>query len=181
MRLGGLLESRLRLLFFILGLSVLMLLLDFFNPLINFYKTWNLHYLINHLGEFLAVLAPAFLILGLLSGYDESMKFFIWCLTIPVLHYVLKGLLFLYFISQDPNLPHVIGAWFGGYIVDWRDFAFVYAASGYVYMWSVGAVCILFMILGFLLSYFFGGGVRSSAIGAGNSSRILDGNNTNSH
>ena len=159
-------------LFFILGLSALMLLLEFFNPLMNFFKSWNLHYLINHLGEFLVILAPAFFILGFLVGYDESMRLFIWCLTIPVLHYVLKGILFLYFISQDPNLPHVVGAWFGGYgyILDWRDFVFLYAASGYIYLWSIGAICILFMILGLIVNYFFGGGVRSSTIKAENGS-----------
>lgn len=168
-------------LFFILGLSALMLLLDFYNPLMDFFKSWHLHYLINHLGEFLAVFAPAFFILGFLVGYDESTKLFIWCLAIPVLHYALKGILFLYFISQDPNLPHVIGAWFGGYIVDWRDFAFVYAASGYMYVWSIGAICILFMILGLFVSYFFGGGVRSSAIRAENGSRICQRGDNNAN
>ena len=164
MRLGRLLESRLAILLLVLGLSALMLLLDFHNPLMDFFKSWHLRYLINNLWQYLAVLAPAYFVLGFLIGYDESMRLFVRCLWIPVLYYVLKGILFLYFISQDPNLPHVIGASFGGAILDWRDFLFIYSASFYIYIWAIGAMCILFMAFGLILNYFFGGGVRSSAI-----------------
>jgi hypothetical protein len=166
MRLGRLLESRLAILLLILGLSALMLLLDFFNPLTNFFKSWNLHYLINNLWEYLAVLVPAYFILGFLVGYDESMRLFIWFLWIPVLYYVLKGILFLCFIIQDPGLPHVIGAWFGGAILDWRDFLLIYAASSYIYIWAFGAICILFMALGLIVNNSVWGGVRGSAINA---------------
>jgi hypothetical protein len=73
-----------------------------------------------------------------------------------LVHYLFKGLLFLGLIALDPNLPHVIGAWYGGYILDWRDFSLIYFLTTWLFMWGVWRYCIGFLALGRILSYLMG-------------------------
>jgi hypothetical protein len=146
---------------FILGMSLLFVLLDYLNPFVNFFKTWNFHYVVNNLVEYMCFLIPIFFFLGFISEWDDSDELFLACFWIPLFHYLFRGLLFLWFIALDPNLPHVIGAWYGGYILDWRDFSLIYFFTTWLFMWGVWRYSIGFLALGRILSYLFGKRITS--------------------
>ncbi|MEE9116511.1 MAG: hypothetical protein V3U09_06405 [Thermoplasmata archaeon] len=90
-----------------------MLLLDMFNPFTDFLKTWNIVYVLGHFFQFLALVAPAYIILGYALEAEDTAKLFFACLWIPVIHYLLKGFLLLYYTSQDPNLLVTMGSEIG--------------------------------------------------------------------
>ncbi|TET90750.1 MAG: hypothetical protein E3J35_05530 [Methanomassiliicoccales archaeon] len=148
MRLFEALEKRIVLILLIFGLGALIVLLDYLNPFVDFFKTWDMYYVVNHLGWYMLPLVPAYLLLGFLVSRDDSLKIYLHFLWIPVVHYLLKGILFVYIVIQDPSILHVTGSWFGGYILDWRDFVFLQFAIFYFFMWSIGIFCIVLMTLG---------------------------------
>lgn len=156
---------------FATSLSVALVILDYINPFLNFFKTWNMHYVINNLGWFMIFLVPIFFVLGFISQWEGMSDLFFACVLIPIYYFLLKGLLFLLFIAQDPNLPDVIGAWYGGYILDWRDFSIVYFFSLPLFMAFVWRYCLGFMVLGYATSHFFGKRIRDFARAI--SSRLL--------
>lgn len=151
---------------FTLGMTILLVLLDYLNPFVDFHKTWNMHYVINHQVGFLVFLIPMFFFLGFVSEWsvisesEDMSELFFACVLIPVYYYILKGFLFLCLIAQDPNLPHVIGAWYGGYILDWRDFSLIYFASLPLSMLLVWRYCFGFMVLGYITSHIFSRSIR---------------------
>ncbi len=148
---------------FTLGLSLILVLLDYMNPFVNFFKTWNMHYVINNLGWFMIFLVPIFFVLGFIAQWDGMSDLLFACVLIPVYYFLLKGLLFLWFIFQDPNLSYVIGTWYGGYILDWRDFSIVYFFSLPLSMLFVWRYCLGFLVLGYITSHFFGKSIRDFA------------------
>jgi len=145
------------------AMSVTLVFLDYMNPFLNFFKTWNMHYVINNLGWFMIFLVPIFFVLGFISQWEGMSDFFFACVLIPVYYFLLKGLLFLWFIAQDPNLSYVIGSWFGGYILDWRDFSIIYFFSLPLFMAFVWRYCLGFLVLGYATSHFFGKTIRDLA------------------
>lgn len=156
MRLLEPLEKRIVLILLIFGVAALILLLDFLNPFVDFFKTWNMHYVVNHLGWYMLPLVPAYFILGILIARGDSLKIYLHFLWIPVVHYFLKGILFVYIVIEDPSTLHVTGSWLGGYILDWRDFVFLQFAIFYFFMWSIGIFCIVLMTLGLGAGRVFG-------------------------
>lgn len=163
MELRFVVERKLHYYGFTLGLTVILVLLDYFNPFLNFYKTWNMHYVVNNLGWFMIFLVPIFFVLGFIAQWDGMSDLLFACVLIPVYYFLLKGLLFLWFIAQDPNLPYVIGSWYGGYILDWRDFSIIYFFSLPLFMLFVWRYCLGFLIIGYFTSYFFGKSIRNFA------------------
>lgn len=139
---------------FILGLTIILVILDYLNPFVNFYKTWNMHYVMNNLGWFMIFLIPIFFVLGIASEWYDSSDLFFASVLIPVYYYILKGFLYLFLIAQDPNLPHVIGVWYGGYILDWRDFSVIYFSSLPLSMLFVWRYTFGFLILGYIIGHF---------------------------
>ncbi len=148
---------------FTLSLSLILVLLDYMNPFVNFFKTWNMHYVINNLGWFMIFLIPIFFSLGVIAQWDGMSDLFFACVLIPIYYFLLKGLLFLFLIAQDPNLPYVIGSWFGGYILDWRDFSIIYFFSLPLFMAFVWRYCLGFLVLGYIASHVFGKSIRNFA------------------
>jgi hypothetical protein len=146
-------EKKLHYYGFILGLTLLLVILDYLNPFVNFYKTWNMHYVMNNLGWFMIFLVPIFFILGIAAEWYDSSDLFFASVLIPVYYYILKGFLFLFLIAQDPNLPHVIGVWYGGYILDWRDFSVIYFSSLPLYMLFVWRYSFGFLALGYITGH----------------------------
>ncbi|TET90411.1 MAG: hypothetical protein E3J35_06560 [Methanomassiliicoccales archaeon] len=144
----------------LLGLGALMLLLDFINPFTEFLKTWNIVYILVNFFAFLAILAPAYIILGYLVERDDTAKLFFSCLWIPIIHYLLKGFLLLYYISQDPNLLNAMGLEIGWPLLDWRDFAVFYYGSFPLFVITVWAFTIVFMTFGVLINFLFGENIR---------------------
>lgn len=156
---------------FTLSLSLILVLLDYINPFVNFYETWNMHYVVNNLGWFMIFLVPIFFSLGVIAQWDGMSDLFFACVLIPIYYFLLKGLLFLFLIAQDPNLPNVIGSWFGGYILDWRDFSIIYFFSLPLFMAFVWRWCLGFLVLGYIASHVFGKSIRNFARAV--SSRLL--------
>ncbi|MCK5290413.1 MAG: hypothetical protein KAR39_00140 [Thermoplasmata archaeon] len=169
MGLRGVVGRKWKLFAFALGMTLLLVLLDYLNPFVDFYKTWNMHYVINHQVGFLVFLIPIFFFLGVISEWEviseseDMSELFFACVLIPVYYYILKGFVFLFLIAQDPNLPHVIGAWYGGYILDWRDFTIIYYFSLPLSMLLVWRYCFGFMVLGYITSHIFGRSIRNLA------------------
>lgn len=148
---------------FTLGLSVILVLLDYISPFVNFYETWNMRYVVNNLGWFMIFLVPIFFSLGVIAQWDGMSDLFFACVLIPIYYFLLKGLLFLFLIAQDPILPYVIGSyWFGG-ILDWRDFSIIYFFSLPLFMAFVWRWCLGFLVLGYIASHIFGKSIRGFA------------------
>ncbi|MFQ5884710.1 MAG: hypothetical protein ACE5IO_06385 [Thermoplasmata archaeon] len=160
MKFHEIIEKKRFLALLLLGLGALMLLLDFINPFTEFLKTWNIVYVLVNFFAFLSLLAPAYIILGFLVERDDTAKLFFSCLWIPIIHYLLKGFLLLYYISQDPNLLNVMGMEIGWTLVDWRDFAVFYYGSFPLFVITVWAFTIVFMTLGVLFNFLFGENIR---------------------
>ncbi|UCD91872.1 MAG: hypothetical protein JSV43_06445 [Methanobacteriota archaeon] len=163
MRLQFVVERKLYYYGFTFGLSIILVLLDYMNPFVNFFETWNMRYVINNLGWFMIFLIPIFFSLGVIAQWDGMSDLFFACVLIPIYYFLLKGLLFLFLIAQDPNLTYVIGSWFGGYILDWRDFSIIYLFSLPLFMAFVWRYCLGFLVLGYIASHFLGKHVRNFA------------------
>lgn len=156
MKLHDILEKRKLLAILLLSLGALMLLLDFINPFTEFLKTWNIVYVLVNFFAYLSLLFPAYVILGYLVEREDTARLFFSCLWIPVIHYLLKGFLLLYYISQDPNLLNVMGAEIGWPLLDWKDFAVFYYGSFPLFIITIWAFTVVFMTLGVLIRFLFG-------------------------
>ncbi len=156
MRLFEALEKRSVLIILIFGLGALIVLLDYLNPFVDFFKTWNMYYVVNHLGWYMLPLVPTYFILGILIARDDTMKIYISFLFLPAVHYVLKSIVLVYLVFQDPSILQATGSWYGGYILDWRDFAFLSFAIYFFFIVSIGTFCIVLMTLGLGVGHFFG-------------------------
>ncbi|UCD92711.1 MAG: hypothetical protein JSV43_02000 [Methanobacteriota archaeon] len=156
MKLHDIIEKRRYLVILLLGFGGLMLLLDVINPFTEFLKTWNIVYVMVNFFAYLSFLAPAYIVLGYLVERDDTAKLFFSCLWIPVIHYLLKGFLLLYYISQDPNLLNVMGMEIGWPLLDWRDFAIFYYGSFPLFVVTIWAFTIVFMTFGVLIRFLFG-------------------------
>lgn len=162
MKLHDIIENRMLLSILLLGLGLLVLVLDVLNPFTEFLKTWNIVYVISNLFAYLALLAPVYVILGFLVESDDTAKLFFSCLWIPIIHYLLKGFLLLYMISEDPGLLISMGSDIGWRLFDWRDFAIFYYGSFPIYVVTVWAFSVIFMVLGILINFLFGEGIRKT-------------------
>jgi hypothetical protein len=169
MGLRDVVEKKWRIVAFTIGLTLLLVLLDYMNPFVDFYKTWNMHYVFNHLSWFMIFLIPIFFTLGIISEWEVTSESEHWsglffsCVLIPVYYYIIKGFLFIGMIVLDPGLPNVIGAWYGGYILDWRDFSLIYFASLPLSMLFVWRFTFAFLVLGYITSHIFGRSIRNFA------------------
>ncbi len=156
-------ESKMLMAMLLLGIGCLVLILDFLNPLTEFLRTWNIVYILANFFAYLAVLAPIYIILGFLVEREDTAKLFFACLWIPIVHYLLKGFLLLYMISEDPSLLVAMGADIGWTLFDWRDFALFYYGSFPLYVVAVWAFSVVFMTLGVMLNITFGDALRKTA------------------
>ena len=160
MKLHDIVENRKLMVVLLLGLGLLVLALDIINPFTEFLRTWNIVYILANFLAYLAVLAPIYIILGFLVERDDTAKLFFTCLWIPIVHYLLKGFLLLYMISEDPSLLVTMGADVGWTLFDWRDFAVFYYGSFPLYVVAVWGFSVVFMTLGVMLNLTFGEGIR---------------------
>lgn len=164
MKLEDVVERTRYLIVIVICLGGFVTLLDYFNPFMDFSRSWNMHYVVNHLAEFMLPLIPIYFVLGCIAKEDDSLRVLLSSFWIPVLHYLFKGLIFLYLIGQDPNLPNVVGVWFGGYVLNWQDFAVVYLATSYLFYWSIGRICIALVFLGVIVNYIFGNSIIKPSV-----------------
>jgi hypothetical protein len=155
-KLHDIIESRVKLSLLLFGLGVLILVLDVLNPFTEFTRTWNIVYVIANFPAYLAALAPAYIILGFLVEKDDTAKLFFSSLWIPIVHYLLKGFLLLYMINEDPGLLASMGSDIGWGLHDWRDFAIFYYGSFPIFIVTVWAFSIIFMVFGVFLNFTFG-------------------------
>lgn len=162
MRLHDLVDNTKLLALLLLGLGALFLLLDFLNPFTNFLETWSIVYVLANFFAFFATLAPAYIILGYLVERDDTARVFFASLWIPVIHYLLKGFLLLYLISQDPHILDLMGSQIGWTLVDWKDFAVFYYGIFPIFVITVWAFSIVFMIMGVLINFLFGERIRKT-------------------
>jgi hypothetical protein len=162
-KLHDIIESRKLLALLLLGLGLLILVMDVLNPFTEFVRTWNIVYVLANFPAYLAMLAPVYIILGFLVEREDTAKLFFSCLWIPIIHYLLKGFLLLYMISEDPGLLATMGSDIGWGLHDWRDFALFYYGTFPIYIITVWAFSIVFMVLGVLLNFLFGEGIRKTA------------------
>ncbi len=156
-------ESRKLMAMLLLYLGCLVLLLDFLNPFTEFLRTWNIVYVLANFLAYLAMLAPIYIILGFLVEREDTAKLFFACLWIPIVHYLLKGFLLLYMISNDPSLLAAMSADIGWTLFDWRDFAVFYYGSFPLYVVTVWAFSVVFMTLGVMVNINFGDTLRKTA------------------
>ena len=159
-KLHDIIESRVRLSLLLFGLGLLVLVLDVLNPFTEFTRTWNIVYVIANFLAYLAALAPVYIILGFLVERDDTAKLFFSCLWIPIVHFFLKGFLLLHMISEDPGLLVSMGSDIGWGLHDWRDFAIFYYGSFPIFIVTVWAFSIVFMVFGVLINLVFGEGMR---------------------
>jgi hypothetical protein len=144
----------------LLGLGALFLLLDFLNPFTDFLKSWSIIYVLVNFFLFFATLAPAYIVLGYLVERDDTAKIFFSSLWIPILHYLLKGFVLIYVITQDPSVLEMMGTQIGWTLFDWRDFAVFYYGIFPVFVITVWAFSIVFMAVGVLINFLFGERIR---------------------
>jgi hypothetical protein len=156
-------ENRKLMAILLLGLGLLVLALDILNPFTEFVRTWNIVYILANFLAYLAMLAPIYIILGFLVEREDTAKLYFTCLWIPIVHYLLKGFLLLYMISEDPALLVTMGTDIGWTLFDWRDFAVFYYGSFPLYVVAVWAFTVVFMVLGVMLNLTFGEGIRKAA------------------
>lgn len=145
MDLYDIMERRSYMVILLLGLGGLMLLLDILNPLTDFLKTWNIAYVLAHFFPFLAPMAPAYIALGYKVDREDTFRLFFAFLWIPVIHYLLKGVLLLYLISTDPNLLGTMGSEIGWWLQDWKGFSLFYFGSFPLFVITVWAFSVTFM------------------------------------
>jgi len=145
MDLYDIMERRSYMAILLLGLGGLMLLLDILNPLTDFLKTWNIAYVMAHFFPFLAPTAPAYIALGYKVDREDTLRLFFACLWIPIIHYLLKGVLMLYLISTDPNLLGTMGSEIGWWLQDWKGFSLFYFGSFPLFVVTVWAFSVTFM------------------------------------
>lgn len=162
-KLHEIIENRKLLSILLFGLGLLILVLDALNPFTEFLRTWNIVYVLANFFAFLALMAPVFVILGFLVEADDTAALFFSCLWIPIIHYLLKGFLLLYMISEDPGLLVTMGSDIGWRLFDWRDFAVFYYGSFPIYVITVWAFSVIFMVLGAVINLQFGEGIRKIA------------------
>jgi hypothetical protein len=155
-KLHDIIESRKLLSLFLLGLGLLILVMDVLNPFTEFVRTWNIVYVLANFFAYLAMLAPVYIILGFLVEREDTAKLFFSCLWIPIIHYLMKGFLLLYMISEDPGLLTAMGSDIGWGLHDWRDFALFYYGTFPIFIITVWAFSIIFMVLGVLINFLFG-------------------------
>jgi hypothetical protein len=161
-KLHDIIENRKLLSILLLGLGALILVLDILNPFTEFLRTWNIVYVIANFFAYLALMAPVYMILGFLVEKDDTAKLFFSSLWIPIIYYLLKGFLLLYMISEDPGLLIPMGSDIGWRLFDWRDFAVFYYGSFPIFVVTVWAFSVIFLVLGVLINFLFGESIRKT-------------------
>jgi len=141
-------DSRKLLASFILSISLLILAVDYFNPFLDFIRSWSILYIWKNLWSYLVIYSLIYFLLGFLFEREDTGKLFVSCLWIPLIHYVLKGVVLSCIISVNPQILVMMGPEIGTNLTGIEDFWVFYFGSLILFAISIWAIMIVFATAG---------------------------------
>ncbi len=160
MELHDFIENRRRLFFFVMGLGLLMLVIDFLNPFTDFIRSWSFVYVLRNFLLFIAPYIPIYFALGYLVEKEDTGRLFFSALWIPTVHYIIKGFILLYMIGQDMSVLGIMGQDVWWTVSDWRVFSLFYFGSFPIFVVAIWSFFIVSMTLGLLFGLLFADRIR---------------------
>lgn len=133
---------------FLLSMSLLILSVDYFNPFLDFVRSWSILYMWRNLSSYLVMYGLIYFLLGNLFEKEDTGRLFVSCLWIPLIHYVMKGVVLSYIISANPQILAMMGSEIGTSLTGIEDFWVFYFGSIILFAISIWAIMIVFATAG---------------------------------